>query len=113
VARKCRNPHVGDDIAKLGIQSLQGVLRPLSRAGAHRKHDHERRRISMTVAKITEISCRSTTSFEDAIQQGITRADQTLDQVKGAWVSEMKVEVEGGKVVAYQVNLRVTFVLRD
>lgn len=66
----------------------------------------------MTVAKVTEISSRSTISFEDAIQQGIARADKTLDQVKGAWVSEMKVEVEDGKVVAYQVNLKVTFVLR-
>ena len=67
----------------------------------------------MTVAKVTEISSRSTTSFEDAIEQGIARADKTLDQVKGAWVNEMKVEVEGGKVVAYQVNLKVTFVIRD
>lgn len=66
----------------------------------------------MTVAKVTELSSRSTISFEDAIQQGIARADKTLDQVKGAWVSEMKVEVEDGKVVAYQVNLKVTFVLR-
>ncbi len=66
----------------------------------------------MTVAKVTELSSRSTISFEDAIQQGIARADKTLDQVKGAWVNEMKVEVEDGKVVAYQVNLKVTFVLR-
>lgn len=67
----------------------------------------------MTVAKVTEISSRSTISFEDAISQGIARASKTLDQVKGAWVNEMKVEVENGKIVAYQVNLRVTFVLRD
>lgn len=67
----------------------------------------------MTVAKVTELSSRSTISFEDAIQQGIARADKTLDQVKGAWVNEMKVEVEGGRIVAYQVNLKVTFVLRD
>lgn len=66
----------------------------------------------MTVAKVTEISSRSTKSFEDAIEQGIARADKTLDKVKGAWVNEMKVEVEDGKVVAYQVNLKITFVLK-
>lgn len=66
----------------------------------------------MTVAKVTEISSRSTKSFEDAIEQGIARADKTLDKVKGAWVNEMKVEVDDGKVVAYQVNLKITFVLK-
>ena len=52
----------------------------------------------MSVAKVTEICASSPTSFEDAIQKGIERADKTLDKVKGAWVSEMKVEVDDGKV---------------
>ena len=52
----------------------------------------------MSVAKVTEISASSETSFEDAIQKGIDRADKTLDRVKGAWVNEMKVEVEVGAV---------------
>ena len=66
----------------------------------------------MSVAKVTELSCSSPTSFEDAIQKGIERANKTLDKVKGAWVNEMKVEVEDGKVTAYRVNLKVTFVLK-
>ena len=66
----------------------------------------------MSIAKVTELSCSSPTSFEDAIQKGIERADKTLDKVKGAWVNEMKVEVENGKVTAYRVNLKVTFVLK-
>jgi len=67
----------------------------------------------MTVAKITEISASSPTSFEDAIQRGIDRAEKTLDRVKGAWVSEMKVDVDGGKITAYRVIMKVTFVLND
>ncbi len=66
----------------------------------------------MSVAKVTEISCSSPVSFEDAIKKGIKRADKTLDKVKGAWVSEMKVEVENGEVTGYRVNLKVTFVLK-
>ena len=66
----------------------------------------------MSVAKITEISASSPVSFEDAIQKGIERANKTLDEVKGAWVSEMKVSVDGGKVTAYRVIMRVTFVLK-
>ena len=67
----------------------------------------------MSVAKITEISASSSTSFEDAVQKGIERADKTLDKVKGAWINEMKVDVEDGKVTAYRVNMKVTFILKD
>ena len=67
----------------------------------------------MSIAKVTELSCSSPESFEDAIQRGIARADRTLDKVKGAWVSEMKVEVDDGKITGFLVNLKVTFVLKD
>ena len=50
-------------------------------------------------------------SFEDAVVQGITRANQTLRNVKSAWVKEQEAQVNDGKVVAYKVNLKVTFVL--
>jgi flavin-binding protein dodecin len=66
----------------------------------------------MSVAKVTELSCSSKESFEDAIEKGIARADKTLDKVKGAWINEMKVDVENGKVTAYRVNMKVTFVLK-
>ena len=63
------------------------------------------------VARVTEISARSTTGFEDAINTGITRATETLRNVTSAWVKEQQVKVDGGQVVEYQVNLLVTFVL--
>jgi len=65
----------------------------------------------MSVARVVEISSTSTKSFEDAITQGIERANQTLRNVKSAWVKEQKAQVDNGKVVAYKVNLKVTFVL--
>ena len=67
----------------------------------------------MSVAKITEISASSPKSFEDAIDEGIARANKTLDNVCGAWVNEMKVEVKDGKVTSYRVNMKVSFVLKD
>ena len=63
------------------------------------------------VARVTEISARSDKSFEDAIRVGIDRATKTLRNVEGAWVKEQRLEVNGGKIAAYQVNLLVTFVL--
>ena len=67
----------------------------------------------MSVARVTELSARSDRSFEDAITQGIARANKTLRNVKSAWIKEQTVEVADGKVVAYRVNILVTFVLDD
>lgn len=66
----------------------------------------------MTVARVTELSVASKKSFDDAIEKGISRANETLDNVEGAWVKDMKVTCKNGKVSEYRVNLKVTFVLR-
>jgi len=66
----------------------------------------------MSVAKVVEITAESGKSFEDAIQQGIERATETLANVRGAWVKEQKVRVEKGKITTYRVNLAVTFILK-
>lgn len=65
----------------------------------------------MSVARVTEISATSSKSFEDAINHGIKRATDTLRQVRSAWIKEQQVRVDNGKVVEYQVNMMVTFVL--
>lgn len=67
----------------------------------------------MSVAKIIEISSESPKSFEDAIHEGITRASKTVRNIKSAWVKEQQVVVKDAKVVAYRVDLKVTFVLND
>ena len=67
----------------------------------------------MSVAKVSEISATSKKSFEDAIQLGLSRASKTLRNVRSAWIKEQRVWVEKGKIVEYQVNMMVTFVLDD
>lgn len=67
----------------------------------------------MAVARVTEIVASSTKSFEDAVNQGVARANQTLRNVTGAWVQDQKVKVVSGKVSEYRVNLKVTFILED
>jgi flavin-binding protein dodecin len=65
----------------------------------------------MTVAKVVEISAESKDSFEDAISQGIARASETVDNIRGAWVKEQSVVIDKGKISAFRVDLKVTFVL--
>lgn len=67
----------------------------------------------MTVARTTELSAVSKKSFEDAVEQAIARASKTLRNVKGAWVKDQLVDVEGGRITGYKVHLMVTFVLDD
>jgi len=66
----------------------------------------------MAVARVTEIIASSTKSFEDAIHIGIDRANKTLENVKGAWIQDQKLKIEGGKIVEYRINMKVTFVLK-
>nr|PZN24714.1 MAG: dodecin domain-containing protein [Chloroflexota bacterium] len=67
----------------------------------------------MSVARVIELSATSTKSFEDAVQQGIARANKTLRHVTGAWIKEQRLSVENGGISEYQVNMLVTFVLDD
>jgi len=64
-----------------------------------------------SVARVTEITARSPKSFEDALKVGIARATKTLRGVTSAWIKEQKVEIKRGKIVSYQVNMLVTFVI--
>ena len=66
-----------------------------------------------SVARVTEISSESPTSFEDAIKVGIDRASATLRNLRSAWVKEMEVGIDpsSGEIIKYQVNLKVVFVL--
>lgn len=67
----------------------------------------------MSVAKISEISATSTKSFEDALVQGIARANKTLRNVRSGWIKEQQVRVTKGAITEYQVNVLVTFVIDD
>lgn len=69
--------------------------------------------MSNSVAKVIELTAASPKSIEDAVENGIRRADATLDQVEGAWVHDIKCVVKNGKVVEWRVNMKVTFLLKD
>jgi len=67
----------------------------------------------MSVARVTELSCTSTESFEAAIRDGLARARRTLRGVKSAWIKEQRVTVAADGGLEFQVNVLVTFVLDE
>lgn len=68
----------------------------------------------MSVAKVIEITSTSPGSFEDAIRKGLAKAQKTVDNVRGAWISEHKVELaDDGTIKHFRVDMKLTFVLED
>ncbi|NIL93481.1 MAG: dodecin domain-containing protein [Woeseiaceae bacterium] len=67
----------------------------------------------MSVARVTEITAASSKGFEDAIRIGIARATETLENVKGAWIQDQEVRVDGNDVAEYRVHMKVTFILNE
>jgi len=66
----------------------------------------------MSIAKVIEINSSSPKGIEDAIRDGLKRAAKTIDNIKGAWVNDIKVLTDpSGKVTEWRVNMRINFVL--
>jgi len=65
----------------------------------------------MSVAKVTEITATSKKSFEDAVEQGVKRAAETLKHIATAWIADQEVIVANGKIKEFKVRMKVTFVL--
>jgi flavin-binding protein dodecin len=68
----------------------------------------------MSISRITEIKSSSTVSFDDAMKKGIARARKTLKNVRGAWIWNQEVLVDGkGKITEYRVQMKITFILEE
>jgi flavin-binding protein dodecin len=66
----------------------------------------------MAIAKIIELNASSPSSMEDAVKSGLSKCAETVKNIKGAWVNEIKVVTdEQGKVTEWRVNLRVSFLV--
>jgi hypothetical protein len=63
----------------------------------------------MSVAKTIEISADSPKSFEDAIQEGVRKAGESLEHIQRAWVKDQIVLLNEGKIESYRVHMNVTF----
>jgi flavin-binding protein dodecin len=64
----------------------------------------------MSVAKIIELSASSTTSTEDAEKHGLKRCTESVNNISGDRVNEIKaVTDDAGNVHGWRVNLRVSF----
>lgn len=65
-----------------------------------------------TVTKVIEVSSSSGSSMEDAVQSGLSKVAETVKNVKGAWVNDIKVlTADDGRITEWRVNMRVNFLV--
>ncbi len=65
------------------------------------------------VYKLIEVVGTSTKSYEDAIQNAVTKASETIKAISWFQVVEQRGAVKDGKVSEYQVILKIGFKLVD
>ncbi len=66
----------------------------------------------MSVSKVIELSSSSSKGVEDAVQSGLRKVAQTVKNIKGAWVNDIKVVTSAdGTVTEWRVNMRINFIV--
>jgi flavin-binding protein dodecin len=65
----------------------------------------------MSIAKVIEVTSESTSSFQDAIEQGVAKAAETVHNLRGAWIKDQQVLIENDRIVGYRVDLKLTFLV--
>ncbi|ODS34776.1 MAG: hypothetical protein SCARUB_00036 [Candidatus Scalindua rubra] len=65
----------------------------------------------MAVARVTRITASSPTGWQDAVQEGLKRANQTLRGLTGLEVVSQKAKIVEGKIAEYRVTMDITFIL--
>jgi dodecin len=67
----------------------------------------------MAVARVTKLTAASPKSWQEAVEDGLKRANKTLRGITGLEVIGMKAHVERGKIAEYRVTLEITFILEE
>ena len=67
----------------------------------------------MTVARVTKITASSEKSFQDAVNEALGRAAQTLRGISGLEVLSQKAKVVDGQIAEYRVTTEITFIIED
>jgi len=64
-----------------------------------------------SMMKVIEVLAESTTSWEDAAQQALNKAGQSVHGIRSIYIKEFEAKVEDNRIVRYRVNAKITFAL--
>ena len=67
----------------------------------------------MSMLKVIEVLAESDKSFEEATQNAVTKAGESVRNIKSIYIKDMNASVENNKIVSYRVNAKISFLLED
>ncbi len=67
----------------------------------------------MAVVKVIELIAESPRSWEDAAQEALKQASQTLRGIKSMWISDFQALVANNQITAYRVTAKVSFEIEE
>lgn len=66
-----------------------------------------------SVYKVIELIGSSSESWEKATEAAVTKAAESIRDIRIAEVSEMDVQIKDGKIEAYRVKVKLSFKYED
>jgi dodecin len=75
-------------------------------------HTGRERNAMSSIVKVVEVIAQSEKSFDDAVEQALKEASQTIENIKEIWVSGQKAIVENNKIVEYRVTTKISFLVK-
>ena len=67
----------------------------------------------MTMLKVIEVLAQSDKSWEDAAQNAIDEAAKSVRGIKSIYIKEKEATVENGKIAAYRINAKISFLVEE
>lgn len=62
----------------------------------------------MSLAKVIEVLAEGET-IEEAFENAVTEASQTVDSIQSVWTSDVEAKVENGEIQLYRITAKITF----
>ena len=65
------------------------------------------------VLKVIELLAESDKGWEEAANNAVARASETLRNIRSIYIKDFEAKVENNKITQYRINAKVTFLLSD
>ncbi|MDR9486193.1 MAG: dodecin family protein [Sediminimonas sp.] len=65
----------------------------------------------MSMLKVVEVLAESNKSFEDAAQNAVNQASESVRNIKSIYIKDMNAAIENNKIVSYRVNAKISFLI--
>lgn len=67
----------------------------------------------MAMLKVIEVLAESDNGWEDAAQNAIDHAGETVRHIRSIYIKNFEAAVTDGKISKYRINAKISFTLED